>query len=209
MSDAFSSHSPVHVVRSEIQRYRGNFFGQHDPIGFDVRKVVQDEARDSDHFQVVNCRRKPVSRFDARVPGLESKRYKGQESTRFVLGLAELYHMHDPFFNRLDVAVQNRAVRGYPHSMSELVNFKPGLHAYFGTVKLSSDPLRKNLRPAPRHCSKSCFLQLPKHFIERHFEFLMEKIDFDSSKCLDVEVRKILANLTQHFEVIFPLPIRM
>jgi hypothetical protein len=41
VADLFLQHGPIQVIGSKIKRQLGQFQRQHDPVGFDVGKIIQ------------------------------------------------------------------------------------------------------------------------------------------------------------------------
>ena len=62
------------------------------------------------------------------------------------------------------------------------MNFKPRFRTDLLAEEKSRNPLGKNLSTAAGHCAQACIFQLQEDFLNRHFEFLVEKIYLDGGK---------------------------
>ncbi len=161
MGNLFAPHRAIHIVSPEIQCHRGYLLGEHDPVGFDMRDVIQHQAGDGDHLQVVDRRGEPMARFNAGVPRLEGQWDKCQKPAGLILCRPEPEHVINTFFDGLDMAVEDCAVGRDPELMRRRVDFKPSFRSNLGAEQQFAHPFGKDLRPPTGHRSQPGLLQLP------------------------------------------------
>src|SRR5207244_11513228 len=74
---------PIYVVRAEVQCDLSKRQAHHDPVGLDVRDVVEQQPRHRDHLQVVRAARLlPTASLEDRVLRMERERDEDRKSTR-------------------------------------------------------------------------------------------------------------------------------
>ena len=117
---------PLHVVRTEVERNLRDRHGERDPVGLDVRDVVEHQPRDGEHLQVGGAGLERVApALEDGVLGMERERDERQEAAGPVLLVAQAEQMVDPLLIGLDVAVEQRAVRGDAHPVGRVVDVEP------------------------------------------------------------------------------------
>ncbi len=85
----------------------------HDPVGFDVRDVVQHQPRYGNILQIVEARRLR-NMVQRRVVGVKRQRDEGDESVRLILQLAQPDQVIDAILRGFNVTVEHGAVRFQP-----------------------------------------------------------------------------------------------
>src|SRR6266851_5211402 len=95
----------VDVGGAEVERDRRGLLADHDPVGFDVREVVEHEPRGRDRAEVIDGRR--LARHELRGADLIGEGDEGEEAAAPVLLLAQPQEMLDPLRHGLDVAVEH------------------------------------------------------------------------------------------------------
>src|SRR5215470_6445571 len=83
----------VDVRGAEVERDRRGLLADHDPVGLDVREVVEHEPRGRDGAEVVRGRR--LARDELRRAHLVGERDEGEEAAALVLLLAQAHKMLD------------------------------------------------------------------------------------------------------------------
>ena len=113
--DALENHRALQVVTAKGQRDLGDERRHHGPMRLDVRDVVEQQPSHRDVLEVVEAgRRRPGAAqrlAQLVVIGVIGERDVGQEAAGFVLERAQRQQVIDAICERLDVAVQHRAVR--------------------------------------------------------------------------------------------------
>ena len=86
MEDLLAHDRSLDVVCTEMQRHLCKRQPHHDPVGLDVRNVVEEQPRHGDQLQVIGAGRvAPAAPFEHRVLGMECQRNKRKEAARLVL----------------------------------------------------------------------------------------------------------------------------
>src|SRR5674476_777517 len=110
MADLLLDHRSVEVVDAEHERDLGQLEADIDPEGLDMAEVVEHQAADGEHPEIVETRW-PGELAEPGVSGLERERDEGVEAAAVVLQLAQPEHVVGELGRRLDVAVEHRRVR--------------------------------------------------------------------------------------------------
>src|SRR5262245_1137036 len=84
------------------------------------------------------------------------------KSAGFVLQFAGAKHVVDPFFSRLDVAVQHGHVRSKPQAMGGPVDVEVALRSTLVVRDFASDAIREDLRAPARQRVEPRVHQLAK-----------------------------------------------
>ena len=92
MIDLFFDHRAVEVVGAEAKRHLRHARRHHDPVRLDVRKIVEQQARDGHVFQIHEAGGlAPVYEFaELGIRGVEGERNKRLEAACLILKIAEL-----------------------------------------------------------------------------------------------------------------------
>ncbi len=69
------------------------------------------------------------------------------------------------------------------------MNLEPALCANLLGKKQLTHALGKHFCSTAGHRPETSGFQLPQHFLDRHLEFLVEEVDLDGSKRLDIGIR--------------------
>ncbi len=208
VGDLLAPDGPVHVVRPEVEGHGRHLFRQHDPVGLDVREVVQHETRHGDGLQVVDGRGEASAGLDAGLARLECEGDEREEPAGLVLGFPQPEHVHEALLEGLDMPVEHRAVRRDPHPVRGLVNVQPHLRSDLLVEESAADPLGEDLRAAARHGLQPGGLELPQDLLDRHPEFLVEEVDLDGRERLDVRFRQAVVDGLHDVEIPLPGPVR-
>lgn len=183
--DQFVDHGAVEVVGSEVERDLGSLLAQHDPVGFDVVKVVEHQPRDRHHLQVHHAARL-LDVVELRVLRMERQRDEGLEAVRLVLQFAQLAEVVDAVLGLFDMAVEHRGVGAQAQLVSGAVDFEPVAAVRFVLADLGADVGMKNLRATAGHAAEARVDQLLQDPAIRLLGDVTEPVDFDSGPRLDV-----------------------
>src|SRR5439155_23267240 len=81
VEDLLAYDRALHIVRAEVQRDLREREPHHDPVGLDVRNVVEQQARHRDQLQVVRAGRvPPAAPLEDRVLRMEGERDEREET---------------------------------------------------------------------------------------------------------------------------------
>ncbi len=161
MEDLLAHDGALHVVRAEVERDGRERHAHHDPVGLDVRDVVEHQPRDGEHLQIVGAGRvPPAAALEDRVLGVERERDEGEEAAGLVLLVAQPQQVVDPLLVGLDVAVEHRAVGRDAEAMRGVVRLEPVVRVLLAggdracrtrSAKISAPP--PGSEPSPASCS--------------------------------------------------------
>ena len=144
----------------------GGADSEHDPVGLDVRDVVEHQAAD--------CHRSQVHQSgwlgdvaQARVLWMERERDEGLEAARFILQFTQSNQMVDSVQRFFDVAVEHRAVGLDAKAMRGAVDVQPVAAIRFVFADLVADFGVENFSAAAGEATQARIDQLLQHPLRR------------------------------------------
>ena len=186
--DALFLDGAVEIVGAEPERGLGGLDPQHDPVGLEVRDVVEQEPRHRVGAQVLDAGR-PRQLHEGVVVGVKRQRNEGLKAARLVLQRAQAQHVVDPLLGRLDVAVEHGAVRAQPHLVGHPVNLQPLVGVALVVADLLPHAGREDLGAAAGERIEPRRPQRLQHPFDRHPELLGEVEDLHRGEGLEVDAR--------------------
>jgi hypothetical protein len=199
--DVLLDHGPVDVIGPERQRELGDRDAEHDPVGLDVRDVVEHEAPDGDLAQLVE-RARPREMRPLVVLGVERERDVGLEAARLVLQAPQAIEVVELLLLRLDVAVQHRAVRAQACAVHGARDVEPALAADLQAVAGLVYALGEHLRAAARARVEARGLELLEHLGERLSRHPRDLVELDHRERLHVDRGPRGLHRAQELEVV-------
>ena len=191
LEDRLAHHRALHVVRAEVKRDLRHRHPHHDPVGLDVRHVVEHQAREGEHLQVVGAGRvAPAATLEDGVLRVERERDEREEAARAVLLLAEAQDVVDALLVRLDVAVEHRAVRRDPEPMRGVVHVEPDVRVLLPGRDERADAVGEDLGPAAGERPEPRLLELAQHLLVREPGKRRHVVDLRGRVALQVHVRQ-------------------
>ncbi len=156
MIDLFFHDGAVEIVGAEAQGDLGDARSEHDPVGFDVIEIIEQQARYGDVAEVGVARGLGNVR-EPGVIGMEGQRDEGDEAVGLVLQLAELEQVVDALFFGFHVTIEHGGIGAQadfvglardaePHLAADFVVANNFAHAGMG--KISAPPPGKESTPA-------------------------------------------------------------
>ncbi len=136
------------------------------------------------------------------VVGVIRERYVGQEAARFVLQVAEHAQVRDAIGVRLHVAIQHRAVRADSETMRRAMHVDVLGPAELLVGDLLANGGTERLGTAAGHRVQTCLAQRDEHVLPRHLLDARDVRDLDGRERLDVDVRKLALERTEHRRVV-------
>lgn len=118
---------PVEIVSAEGQGHLREFGREHDPIGFDVPEVVEQDAGDGERFQIIHAGRPLAMQFLAQVVflGMERERDEGLKTAGLVLLFTQAQEMIYPMLVLFDVPIEHGGVRPQAQAVCLTMNGEP------------------------------------------------------------------------------------
>src|ERR1700751_2213022 len=153
--DLFLYDCAVDVVGTETLCYLGDGGGHHDPIRFDVRNVVQHQARYSDLFQISESRG-GLEMCQSGVGGMKRERYERNESIGLVLHLSQSHQVIGQIFGGLEMAVEHCAIALEPDLMCGSSGLQPFVAIDLVIANNAAYALGENFGAAARKRVDAC-----------------------------------------------------
>ncbi len=122
--DDLLHHGPVQIVGAEEQAHLGELQAGHHPVRFDMGDVVEQQAGDREHLEIIRAGGAGQVR-ETRVLRLKSERDESQEPPGLVLGGRSLSRWSTRCADRLHVAVEHGGRGLEPHPMRHLMHLEP------------------------------------------------------------------------------------
>ena len=152
---------------------------EHDPVGLDVREVVEHQAADGHRLEVHHAGGLG-DLVHPRVVGVEGQRDEGLEAAGLVLELAEPDQVVDPVLGLVDVAVEHRRVRVQAELVGRPVDVEPDLGRRLGAADLLADLGVEDLGAAAGQAAQAGVDQLLQDLADREPGDLGEELDLDA-----------------------------
>ena len=114
----------IHVVGSELKRNLTYLDPLDHPVGLDVIEVLQHQARDREHAQIIEtgC---PAAIVELVAVRMERQRNEGVEARRALLRFTKTNQVVDAIFKRLDLSVEHGRVGSDALAMQLFVDREP------------------------------------------------------------------------------------
>ena len=209
LEDLLADDRALDVVRAEVERHLRERQPHHDPVGLDVRHVVEQEPRDGDHLQVVGAGRvAPAPLLEHGVLGMERERHEGEEAARLVLERAQPQQVVDALLVRLHVAVEHRAVRRDAERVGVAMDVEPLVGVLLARRDEPPYAVGEDLGAAARQRAEPRRLQLAQHRLVRDARELRHVVDLAGREELQVDVRHRVVELRDDLDVVAEVDVR-
>ena len=210
VEDLLTHDRSLDVVRTEVQRDRCERHAHHDPVGLDVRHVVEHQPREREHLEVVRAGRvPPPAPLEDRVLGMERERDEREEAAAAVLLVAQPEDVVDPLLVRLDVAVEHRAVRRDPEPVCGVVDVEPDLRALLAGRYEPAHAVGEDLGAASGKRAQPCVLELAQHVLVREPGERRHVVDLGGRVALEVHPRERLVQRRDRVAVVAEVHVRV
>ena len=210
MRDLLLDDGALDVVGPEREANLGERRGDHDPVRLDVLDVVEHQARDGDHLEVVLAGRElPATALEDGVLRVERQRDEGHEAPGLVLQFAQRQQVLDALLVRLDVVVQHRAVR----LETKVVRDPMGLEPLCTRLLARRDDLahtrREDLGTATRQGVETGVDQCPQHLLMLEVGGARHVMDLGGGKELEIYTRQTLLERRRDVDVVLEIEVRI
>ena len=210
VEDLLAHDRALDVVRAEVERDRRERHPHHDPVGLDVRDVVEHQPRDGEHLQVVGAGRvPPAAPLEDRVLRVERERDEGEEAAGLVLLGAQPEQVVDPLLVRLDVAVEHRAVRRDAEPVRRVVGAEPEVGVLLAGRDELAHAVGEDLGAAARQRAEPGGLQLAQHLLVREPGERRHVVDLGRRVELQVHVGQRLLQRADRVDVEVEVDVRV
>ena len=153
---------PSKIVGPERQGDLGRLEPEHDPVGFDVREVVEHQPADGHDLQVHQARRLgDVGHLG--VIGVECQRDEGLEAAGFILQLAQADQVVDAVVRLVDMAVEHGGVGVQAKAVGSSMDVEPAFGRGLGPADLLADFGMEDLGAAAGQAAQAGLDQLFEH----------------------------------------------
>ena len=204
--DLLAHHGALEIVHAEVQRELRQRRRDHDPVRLDVLEVVEEEPADGEVLQVVDARRRragaPELRAELVVVGMVRERDVGEESARLVLQVAQHAEMVDAVLDRLDVAVEHRAVGADAELVRDAVDVDPLAAGELLLGDRRAHAGAEHLGAAAGHRVEPRLAQRDEHVAHGHLLDARDVRDLDRGERLDVHLRMPRLEAAEHLAVV-------
>ena len=209
LEDLLADDGALDVVRAEVERHLGERQPHHDPVGLDVRNVVEEEPRDGDHLQVVRAGRvAPAAALEDGVLGMEGERHEREEAARLVLERAQPEQVVDALLVRLHVPVEHRAVRRDAERVGVAMDVEPLVGVLLAGRDEPPHSVGEDLGAAARQRPEPRGLQLAQHRLVRDAGELRHVVHLAGREELQVDVRQRVVELRDDLDVVAEVDVR-
>ena len=200
MVDLFFDNCAVEIVGAEALGELGHPWGHHDPVGLDVRDVVEHQAGDRDVLDVVEAAgyRDMVERSVGRVEG---QRNESLEAFGLILQGAQADEMIHSVFFRFDVAVEHCAVGMKTKVVGLARGFDPDIAVDLVVADDASYGLGEDLGTAAGQGIHAGSFQLFEDLTNGELGACGEVADLNHREGLEVDGGEALLKATKEFAV--------
>ena len=210
VEDLLAHERALDVVGAEVERDLGDRHRQRDPVGLDVRDVVEHQPRDGEHLQVGGAGLEgEAAPLEDRVRRMEGERDEGEEAAGPVLLVAEAEQVLDPLLVGLDVPVEERAVRRDPQPVRGVVDVEPDVRVLLAGRDEPPHAVGEDLGAAARERAEPGGLQLAQHLLVREPGERRHVVDLGRRVALEEHVRQRLVELRDRVEVEVEVDVRV
>jgi hypothetical protein len=151
----------------------------------------------------------PAAALEDRVLRVEGERDEREEAARPVLLVAQPEHVLDPLLVRLDVPVEQRAVRRDPHPVRRVVRQEPEVRMLLAGGDERAHAVGEDLRAAAGERPEARGVELAQHLLVREAGELRHVVDLARRVELEVHIRHRLVQRAGRVDVELEVHVRV